>query len=369
MADADVGEKLADLPPGGSPVVGSRSLKEVEVMPIYANEDIDVNYTLMLQKFKERALFVDGVRKEALARTKVQHWLCRTAKGGAKTFSLMGPGAERIRTVAPIGFINMTRREDPFTKESGQGFTIYFNADVYLGSPRAGVLPVIGTCSSDDEFFSTSHVELPYNAENPEHRLALETGEGNLRDGDKTIYIRRRIPASEVTKENIEKSALTNLIVNGVTRVLGIRAISADELKEVGIDPEKIGGFEYGSGKAAAGVMTPADEQKRAEIKKWLVELNGGDEAKALAELKKRTAFNDYQGCTAWDKLTVKQIPRHYDAIKKDYDAFRGDGGQQQKTQQQTSPAQGAGAPKGQRGTGGKPASDEQGPGGQKPLL
>lgn len=367
MAETDVRDKI---PPVESPVVGVRGLREVEAMPVYdGREDIDVDYAAMLQKFKDRALFVDGVRKEALQRTRPQHWLSRKQKDGSRTFSLMGPGAERIRTIAPIGFVNLTQREEKWTKEHGAGYTIYYNADVYLGSARSGLMPVIGTCSSDDDFFSTEHAELPYNADNPEHKAALDSGEGRLTDNGTKIYIRRRIPAQDVTRENIDKSALTNLIVNGVTRVLGIRNISGEELKEVGIDPDKIGGFEYGSGKAAAGVTSPAMEQKRADIKKMLLEMHEGDEAKALADLKNRTAFNDYKGCPSWEKLTEKQIPRHYDAIKKDYDAFRGDPGQQQKAQQQTSPAQGAGAPKGQRGTGGKPATDEQGPGGQKPLL
>lgn len=369
MADADVRDK-EDIPPVVDAPTSGRSLRpEVEVLPSYVPEDTDVNYMALLQKFKDRAMFVDGVRKEALQRTKLQHWLSRKQKDGTRTFSLMGPGAERIRMVAPIGFVNKTRREEKWTKEFGPGYTVYFEAEVYLGNPRTGLLPVIGSCSSDDDFFSTEHAELPYNVENPEHKLALENGEGRLTEGNTKIYIRRRIPASEVTKENIEKSALTNLIVNGVTRVLGIRSISAEELKEVGIDADKIGGFEYGSNRAQAGALAPAEEQKRADIKKMLVEMHGGDEAKALANLKERTAFNDYKGCESWDRLTPKQIPRHYDAIKKDYDTFRGDAGtQQQKTQQQSSP-QGAGAPKGQRGTGGKPASEEQGPGGQKPLL
>jgi hypothetical protein len=371
MADTEVRDRdREDIPPvAGAPTSGRSLRPEVETLPSYIPEDIDVNYTALLQKFKDRAMFVDGVRKEALQRTKPQHWLSRKQKDGSRTFSLMGPGAERIRIVAPIGFMNKTRREEHWTKEHGPGYTVYYEAEVYLGSPRTGLLPVIGSCSSDDDFFSTEHAELPYNVENPEHKAALDSGEGRLTDNNTKIYIRRRIPASEVTKENIEKSALTNLIVNGVTRVLGIRSISAEELKEVGIDADKIGGFEYGSNKAQSGALAPAEEQKRADIKKMLLEMNEGDETKALAELKKRTAFNDYAGCTAWDRLTAKQIPRKYDEIKKDYDAFRGDPGQQPKTQQQTSPAQGAGAPKGQRGTGGKPASEEQGPGGQKPLL
>ncbi len=365
MADTEVRD---DIPPVTSPVTGQRGMREVEALPpLLLPDDAEVNYTALLQKFKERAMFVDGVRKEALARTKPHNWLCRKAKDGTKTFSLMGPGAERIRTVAPIGFINKTRREEKWTKDAGPGYTITFEADVYLGNHRMGLLPVIGTCSSDDEFFSTEHVELPYNAENPEHKAALDSGEGRVTGDQKTIYIRRQIAASEVTKENIEKSALMNLIVNGVTRVLGIRSISAEELKDVGIDPDKVPGFEYGSNKAAAGQLAPAEEQKRTDIKKMLLEMHGGDEAKALADLKKRTAFNDYAGCQSWDKLTPKQIPRHYEAIKKEYDAFRGDAAQQPTGEKS---AQAGGPAKGQRGTGVKPGGDEQGPGGQqKPLL
>ena len=361
MSEADVRDKV---PPVNSPVEGTRALREVEAMPVYGVEDIDINYTAMLQKFKERALFVDGVRKEALSRTKAHHWLSRKAKSGQVTYSLMGPGAERIRTVAPIGFTEPRRRVEVWTKEAGPGYTVYFEAEVYLGSPKTGLLPVLGTCSSDDDFFSTEHVELPYNVENPEHKAALDSGEGRLQDGNKTIYIRRQIPAAEVTRENIEKSALTNLIVNGVTRVLGVRSISAEELSECGIKPEQIGGFEYGSGKAAAGVLSPADEQKRSEIKKWLIEMNGGDETKALAEMKSRSSFNDYKGVDSWERLTVKQIANQHPRIKADYDAYRE--GQPQKDDKST---QAGGPAKGRPGAGvNQPPGSAQGSGGQTKL-
>jgi hypothetical protein len=361
MSDADVRDAV---PPVVSPVTGTRALREAEPLPVYGVEDIDINYTAMLQKFKERALFVDGVRKEAVSRTKAHHWLSRKAKNGQVTYSLMGPGAERIRTVAPVGFTEPRRRVENWTKDAGPGYTVYFESEVYLGSPKTGLLPVMGTCSSDDDFFSTEHVELPYNVENPEHKAALDSGEGRLADGGKTIYIRRQIPAAEVTRENIEKSALTNLIVNGVTRVLGIRSISADELADCGIKIEAIGGFEYGSTRAASGQVSPAEQQKKDEIKKWLMEMNGGEEKKALAELKSRTAFNDYKGCESWDRMTVKQIGMHHERVKADYDAFRE--GQPQAPDKSTT----AGGPaKGRPGAGvNTPAGGAQGSGGQPKL-
>jgi hypothetical protein len=363
MADAEVRD---EVPPVQSPVTGARALApHAEALPSYGLEGTDIDYMKMLQKFKERAMFVDGVRREALARTQPQHWLSRKAKNGTVTYSLMGPGAERLRTVAPIGFVDEKQWTEEWRKDAGPGYTVYFSARVYLGSERTGLLPVLGSCSSDDDFFSTERVELPYNAENPEHKLALESGEGTLSHDKTTIFIRRQIPSAEVTKENIVKSALMNLIVNGVTRVLGIRSISEKELTDCGIDPKLIPGFEYGSTKAASGQLSPAEEQKRTEIKKMLVEMNGGDEAKALKELKSRTAFNDYQGCQGWDRITVKQLDRKYPEIKADYDAFRE--GQPQKENKSQ-----AGAAKGEpRTTGGKPSGAEPGPaqGGQKSLL
>lgn len=370
MADTtEVRDRDHTIPPVASPVASARGLREVEATPMYGVEDIDVDYTAMLQKFKDRAMFVDGVRKEALSRTSPHHWLKRSSKQGT-TFSLMGPGAERIRTIAPIGFTAPRRREEKWTKEAGPGYTVYFECEVYLGSARSGLLPVMGTCSSDDDFFSTERSEVPYNEENPEHKLALESGEGSLSADKKTIYIRRQIPSAEVTKENIEKSALTNLIVNGVTRVLGIRSVSEKDLTDCGIEVAKIPGFEYGSTRAQSGQLAPAEEQKRADIKKMLLEMNGGDEAKALAALKQRTAFNDYAGCTSWERLTAKQIPRQYDAIKKDYDAFRGDAPEPDKKTQGTTKGStpGASGKPAQRSTGNQPAQ-EQGPGGQQPLL
>jgi len=358
MADADVRDQL---PPVASPVEGQRSLREVETLPSYIMEDVDVNYTAMLQKFRERSLFVDGVRKEAVSRTKPHHWLSRKQKNGTVTYNLMGPGAERLRTIAPIGFTPPRRREETWNKESGPGYTIVFEAEVYLGSQRTGYLPVMGTCSSDDDFFSTEHVELPYVVENPEHKAYLDSGEGRLTNDGKTLYVKRQIPASEVTKENIEKSALTNLIVNGVTRVLGIRSMSAAELAECGIAVDQIPGFEYGSKKDQSGRLAPAEEQKRDEIRTWLMEMAEGDEKSALSSLKTRTAFKsndpggrDYPGCESWDRLTPKQIAMHHEKVKADYMAWReGSPGPAKQTQK---PPQGQPQKGAQRAAGDKPA-------------
>lgn len=298
---------------------------DAETLPDYMVEPVDVDYKAMLVRFQDRASFVDGVRKEALIRTRPQHWLARRDMAGNMTYSLMSPGAERIKTLCPIGFANIQRRKEKWRKEAGEGYTWIIEAEVYLGTPRSGTLPVVGSCASDKDFFATEHVSLPYNPASDEHKAALESGEGRLSRDQKTLYIRRSIPSSEIDEAIVLKNALSNLIVNGVTRVLGIRAISEQELAEVGIDTNRIPVAEYGSKKTESGRLSPAEEQRRGDIWRMLLEMNGGDEAKARAALKARSAFGDREGVEDVGRLTAKQIAFHFDKVSADHGRWRGE--------------------------------------------
>jgi len=305
---------------------------EAEIVPEYGVEQIDIDYKLMLEKYRERSVMLDGIRKDALSKTKPHNWLARKDKNGTVTLSLMAPGAERIKMNCPIGFLNIVRKEEKWSTDEGPGYTIYREALVYVGTPSLGTLPVMSSCRSDSDFFSTEYAELPYVEENPEHKALIESGEGRLSFDKKSLHIRRRIPASEVHKDLIEKTALTQLYVAGVTRVLGIRQIAPEELTDVGIDITKIPTIEYGSGKAKAGKLAPATEQKRGEIWDMLLELHNGDGKKAAEDMKKRTAFNDYAGTSDPQRLTEKQIPYLYEKVKADYMKTR-EGAAPEKTQ------------------------------------
>jgi len=306
-------------------VVGARALSEPEPLPSYGVEDIDIDYQRLLTQFQARANFIAGVKKAAVAQTYPTDWLGRKAKDGTYNYDLMGPGAERIKSVCPIGFLNMRSREEKWSKDSGPGYTIYYEADVFIGSQKAGTMPVLGSCASSDEFFATETSDLPYNAENPEHKAAIESGEGRTSPDKSRIYIRRIIPASEVTRENIVKSALMNCIVNGVTRVLGLRKMTAEALKDYGIDASKVPSFEYGSKTKESGRLTPALEEKRTAIWKMLVEMAGGDEAQAANNLKGWSAFKDFPGVTEVKRLSEAQINIVHGKIKSTYDAWTGE--------------------------------------------
>jgi hypothetical protein len=326
---ADEKDKSTEKKPLVEPVVevvGARTLSEPETLPTYGVDAVDIDYQRMLTQFQERAKFIAGIKKVAVAQTYPSDWLGRKAKDGSYNYDLMGPGAERIKSVCPIGFSNIRRREEKWVKESGAGYTIYYEADVYIGSPRTGAMPVLGSCASDDDFFSLETSDLPYNPENPEHKAAIESGEGRPDKEGKRIYIRRRIPAAEVTREHIEKSSLTNLFVNAVTRVLGLRKMNAQSLREYGIDPDKVPSFEYGSKRTESGRLAPAVEEKRTAIWRMLTEMHAGNEEAAAKSLQGWTAFKDFPGVTDVKRLSSeKQIEIAHGKIKQNYDAWTGE--------------------------------------------
>jgi hypothetical protein len=84
----------------------------------------------------------------------------------------------------------------------------------------------IGTCSSRDEFLGT------------------ETSKG------------RKL--SEIDEGNIKKAAFTNMEVNGITRLLGVRNFDWERLKKYGIDKDGLQAVEFESGAKGGKAREPA---------------------------------------------------------------------------------------------------------------
>jgi hypothetical protein len=88
---------------------------------------------------------------------------------------------------------------------------------------------VVGTCSSRDQ------------------ALGTEAGDG------------RKL--SEIDEGNIMKAAYTNMEVNGVTRLLGVRNFSWERLKEYGIDKDGLASVEFEQGAKGGKARSPALEE------------------------------------------------------------------------------------------------------------
>jgi hypothetical protein len=108
------------------------------------------------------------------------------------------------------------------------------------------------------------------------------------------------LPPSEIDKGDVKKAAFTNLIGNGITRLLGIRNLTWEDLETFGIKKENVGKVDYKkAGKATDGDIKSEEAQtvtitvtdvrmKTGEKngKKWTsyTVKNGGSEYKTFSE-------------------------------------------------------------------------------------
>lgn len=145
---------------------------------------------------------------------------------GGKPY-LMSPGAERI--ARPFGiWVNApkTWKED---REDAKGkYYIYF-CQATVGSKLLDAsLDIEGSCDSRDKFFAMSGKELK--------------------------------PIEEVSEKDIRKKAYTNMFVNGVTRLLGLRQLKWDFLEKCGIKRDETAKVEYG-GKGAIDAISESQSK------------------------------------------------------------------------------------------------------------
>jgi hypothetical protein len=143
--------------------------------------------------------------------TRESHWINHGTKE-APRFSLQGPGAEALMNPLGISYDKYTVRNVPLDGGGG-GYACWVEG--YMESKtlrRHGYY--IGYCDSRDPFFNARPGWKP------------ETGHGD-----------------------VQKSAVTNWITNGVTRLAGLRDPDPELLTKAGLDPNKIQTIDYGSGR------------------------------------------------------------------------------------------------------------------------
>ena len=153
----------------------------------------------------------------AIANTHSGDW----ANLGGKPY-LMSQGAERI--ARPFGvWISkpQTWRED---REDAKGkYYIYFCLATVGSKLLDAHMDIEGSCDSRDQFFAMSGGKLK--------------------------------PIEDVSEKNIRKKAYTNMFINGVTRLLGMRQLTWAFLEANGIKRGETAKVEYG-GKGAKETIT-----------------------------------------------------------------------------------------------------------------
>lgn len=172
----------------------------------------DTNEDEILEIADKRLQSIKRVKEFALTLTNPNDWVDIDGKP-----YLVAAGAEKI--ARPFGVkIKMTGHDKEAGRDEHGEYYIYtFYGTATLANDRLDSIDVMGICSSRDKFFGT-------------------------RDGE-------IIPMSEISEPNIKRKAYNNMVMNGITRLLGLRNMTWEEV-ESKIDRGKVAGYKYGSRKA-----------------------------------------------------------------------------------------------------------------------
>ena len=182
------------------------------------------------EEAEKRIEAIKKIKVTALRVTNEKDWVDENGKP-----YLQASGCEKI---ARIFGISWNTPDDPEYEELEGGHYMY----TYRGTFSLGgaSIEAIGTRSSKDTFFTTRY---------------------EYQNGKKNKII---LPATEVDKGTVKKAAFSNLLANGITRLLGIRNLTYEDLEQVGIKKEKITGIHYRKDEEKAQLQMPPQKIKQA---------------------------------------------------------------------------------------------------------
>jgi len=174
---------------------------------------------------ERRVEAINKIKQYSLRLTQPGDWVDQNGRP-----YLQVSGAEKIARLFGISW----RIDEPIREELEGGHYIY----TYKGyfSLAGAEIEAIGSRSSKDPFFK---------------RYVYVNGQ------------RKELPPSEIDPGDVKKAAYTNCIGNGITRLLGLRNISYDDLEKVaGIKREQIAKIQYKSKDKQSTDTEPAETKE-----------------------------------------------------------------------------------------------------------
>ena len=178
---------------------------------------------------ERRVEAINKIKAYSLRLTQPSDWVDQNGRP-----YLQVSGAEKIARLFGISW----RIDEPIREELEGGHYIY----TYKGyfSLAGAEIEAIGSRSSKDPFFK---------------RYVYVNGE------------RKELPPSEIDPGDVKKAAYTNCIGNGITRLLGLRNISYEDLEKVaGIKREQITQIEYRSKKKQDNAPPTETQEVTGEV-------------------------------------------------------------------------------------------------------
>lgn len=180
----------------------------------------DSTLIALAEQAEKRVMALNKIKKAALLATNARDW---TDQNGNPYLQVSG--SEKVARVFGIAW----KIDEPVFEQEESGHFAY----TYKGyfTVAGATIEAIGTRSSKDPFFK---------------RYA---GKGDDR---------KELPPSEIDKGDLKKAAYTNCIGNGVTRLLGLRNLTWDDLAEFAkITKDSVSRVDYKkNGKQSTGIAS-----------------------------------------------------------------------------------------------------------------
>lgn len=189
-----------------------------------------------------RVAAMQRIKKVALRMTNAHDWVDQ----GGKPY-LQASGAEKV---ARLFGISWQIDEPVFEQEEGGHFSYTYKGQFSLAG---ATIEAIGTRSSKDGFFKKF---------------------------EWSGYERTELPPSAIDRGDVKKSAYTNMLGNGITRLLGIRNLNYADLEEfAGITKDMLGRVDYKKKGQKQEESPPKDMAKISDAQRkrfWALAKNAG---------------------------------------------------------------------------------------------
>ena len=190
----------------------------------------DSTLLALAEQAEKRVMALNKIKRAALLATNARDW---TDQNGNPYLQVSG--AEKVARVFGIAW----KIDEPIMEIEESGHFSY----TYKGyfTVAGATIEAIGTRSSKDPFFK---------------RYA---GRGDDR---------HELPPSELDKGDLKKAAYTNLLGNGITRLLGLRNLTWEDIKEyAGITKGQVGRVDYKkNGKAQSGIASESAQTVTVDV-------------------------------------------------------------------------------------------------------
>lgn len=216
----------------------------------------------VLRVIQERVWYMERVKQASLENTTENDWVLQYSKSGPVPY-LQASGCEKIARIFGV-------------KVSGVTSSKYFK-DQGLGNKNAYVWEYMGT-------------------------FALKASEGDSiecpgsRAADDPFFGGQAV----VDERDVKMAAYSNMMANGISRLLGLRNLTVEMLQQAGLDPGQMRGVEYKgeqrstqTGKAAPSSASSSDTDNHKKLFELMVQIVGNEQDDLERFLEEITSFPD----------------------------------------------------------------------------